>query len=115
MGSVSRVIVEIDVYSGRPNPTWVLRHKESVWILRQIRRLPSVDASTSVPGLGFRGFVLHVQSAKREEVFRVHDCIIQTGEKLCIDRDGTIERKLLAAIPSDLKTELSDVLPAREY
>ena len=51
--------VELDVFSGRPNPTWELSPPESEEFLTRARRLSPVPAvSPSAPALGYRGLVV---------------------------------------------------------
>lgn len=49
--------VEIDVFSGRPNPRWVLTEVQRLQVDEMLQDLPS-DAKVSTPGLGFRGFLI---------------------------------------------------------
>jgi len=49
--------VELDVYSGRPNPTWTLSAGEAEQIARLLQDLPRAQ-SPADEGLGYRGFVL---------------------------------------------------------
>ena len=51
--------VEVDAFSGLPNPTWELSSDEANDILARLELLPPVNASVSVPDLGYRGFLLH--------------------------------------------------------
>ena len=49
--------VELDVFSGRPNPTWNLSQDEGRELTRLHRQLPAQAPPTSLPeGLGYRGF-----------------------------------------------------------
>gem|GEM_PF-1636748 len=50
--------VELDAFSGRPNPTWILSSSESTELLILLRSLPKKDEPFEEGGLGYRGFVL---------------------------------------------------------
>lgn len=50
--------VELDVFSGRPNPTWTLSEKESTELLNLLKSLPAAKESNEEDGLGYRGFIL---------------------------------------------------------
>ncbi len=52
------MLVELDVFSGRPNPRWELDEQRSRE-LRQLERdlTPAREAAPEPPGLGYRGFV----------------------------------------------------------
>jgi hypothetical protein len=56
---VSDVVVELDAFSGRPNPTWTLTPAEAAELDRRLRDLPAApDATLPDLGLGYRGFQL---------------------------------------------------------
>ncbi len=52
------VIVELDVFSGRPNPTWSVSAERSMELLHALQDLPPADQPSRKNGLGYRGFVL---------------------------------------------------------
>jgi hypothetical protein len=58
------VVVEVDAYSGRPNPTWTLTADEAVEAQRRLRDLP-IAAGARMPEavLGYRGFRLREGAA----------------------------------------------------
>ncbi len=56
--STPKFHVELDVFSGRANPTWPLTPEESLELLARIDRLHSVGPETQ-PSLGYRGFVVY--------------------------------------------------------
>src|SRR4051794_36286568 len=51
--------VELDAFSGRPNPKWTLTSEEADHLLREIQSLPETKDFPEPPDLGFRGFILH--------------------------------------------------------
>jgi hypothetical protein len=55
-----RVVVEVDVFSGVPNPTWTLDAESATRLAMFVSHLtPAPDGTApSDPGLGFRGFVV---------------------------------------------------------
>lgn len=50
--------VELDVFSGRPNPSWTLSPEEADELARRLEDLRSLDQVPVEPGLGYRGFLL---------------------------------------------------------
>ena len=50
--------VELDAFSGRPNPEWTLSGEKASRLLEKIASLPEAEDAPHPPGLGFRGFVL---------------------------------------------------------
>lgn len=56
--SKTTMIVELDVFSGRPNPTWSLSAEQIRELLEAFRDLPPADQPSPENGLGYRGFLL---------------------------------------------------------
>ena len=56
--AASALRVELDAYSGRPNPVWSLTEAEGEETLRRLRGVPPVQEILPLGGLGYRGFVL---------------------------------------------------------
>jgi hypothetical protein len=58
MAELPAVRVEMDVFSGRANPTWSLTAGEVEELTGRLRQLPP-GGQMKPRGLGWRGFVLH--------------------------------------------------------
>ena len=52
------MIVELDVFSGMPNPTWNLSQEQLKELLDAFQNLPPADKLPQEIGLGYRGFLL---------------------------------------------------------
>jgi hypothetical protein len=52
----ANVTVELDAFSGQPNPSWTLTPAASGEIVVRLRGLPEVSASLPAATLGYRGF-----------------------------------------------------------
>jgi hypothetical protein len=50
--------VELDVFSGRPNPRWVVPEVERDSLLNMIASLSKAPGPMPATGLGYRGFIL---------------------------------------------------------
>jgi hypothetical protein len=51
--------VELDVFSGRPNPTWVVEDEQARELVAALSALPTTSAPSATPdGLGYRCFRL---------------------------------------------------------
>lgn len=50
------MIVELDIFSGRPNPTWELSKEQADEFVSRLTNLPRCDRVPSIGGLGYRGF-----------------------------------------------------------
>lgn len=48
--------VELDIFSGRPNPTWELSSEEVDEFTARLSDLTPCDRAFAPPGLGYRGF-----------------------------------------------------------
>lgn len=51
--------VELDIFSGRPNPVWELAELEASDLETRIGRATPSHGTVALPGLGYRGFILH--------------------------------------------------------
>lgn len=54
--------VELDIFSGGQNPTWVLTPEESKELLQLLDSLPEKDNNKNEGGLGYRGFIVTITS-----------------------------------------------------
>jgi hypothetical protein len=52
------MIVEFDVFSGRPNPTWSLSAAQITELKGALEDLPPADKPVSADELGYRGFII---------------------------------------------------------
>ncbi|GAB4040581.1 hypothetical protein GCM10028809_65270 [Spirosoma gilvum] len=50
--------VELDAFSGRPNPTWTLSEAESTELVELLKSLPAIPDSAQTSRLGYRGFLV---------------------------------------------------------
>lgn len=52
--------IELDIYSGRPNPTWILPENEEKVLVERLIAEPSlmVPLTADTGGLGYRGFIV---------------------------------------------------------
>ncbi|MFM2313882.1 MAG: hypothetical protein RLZZ04_3158 [Cyanobacteriota bacterium] len=90
--------VELDVFSGQPNPTWNLSASQCAEIEQHIGELPETagESLQSPPALGYRGLIIHYedQQGVRESI-RVYRGIVQSGRLQFRDADRKIEKWLL--------------------
>lgn len=101
--------VELDMFSGRPNPIWDLDEAAERELLELESNLEPVGrAADEPPPLGYRGFIYSDDSGGR----RVFDGVLTKGGQRYKDSDYRIERLLFASIPSEWSM-LRDSLPER--
>jgi hypothetical protein len=86
---VSRTEVELDVFSGRPNPTWTLTGPEAEILERRLAALPRTAPCEVSGRLGYRGLVARLKLGAGRWVVRVQaGCVqIDEGEALVHARD----------------------------
>ena len=87
--------VEIDVYSGRPNPSFELSEPLGKEFARMLEKLPRATREAAEPGLGYRGFVVTPKppaDPSQSQRVRVFDGLIvvekDSGVETYIDRNG---------------------------
>ena len=102
--------IEVDMFSGRPNPGLELRGSEARQLkqLLELKRQP-LNESTNNDQLGFRGFVIHSESPNHE-TYRVRGEIIEMGGKTFRDPAKQTQRYIVSILPKDLKAMLLPVL-----
>jgi hypothetical protein len=102
--------VELDIFSGNPNPTWVLPSKDAGIFLQKISALPRASAKKLSNNLGYRGFVVHVTQGKKEFLVRVQTQTVQVVKNHTTvyynDPDRNLERWLLETGKPFLKHDL---------
>jgi hypothetical protein len=90
------VIVELDLYSGRPNPRWRLDDETRRTFHRLVADLaPTTAPPATLPGLGYRGFVV----TDGDQTYRIFGGLVATGDSVLADSGRTLERWLLGGLP----------------
>jgi hypothetical protein len=95
-----KISVQMDVFSGRPNPSWELSPSESGELLKQLSLLTEVDKNNAAfhDNLGYRGFIVSFQedgsSKPPPNVYRVYKGFILMNGKVYSDRSN-IEKQFL--------------------
>lgn len=95
-----KVSVELDVFSGRPNPSWELNTSESGELLKELSLLPEVEKNKAefFDGLGYRGFIISVlnelKPSSQPVMYRVYKEFILSDDKVFSDKNS-VEKKLM--------------------
>jgi hypothetical protein len=94
------LLVELDVFSGKPNPRWEL-DKASSDALRQLVAglAPAGERPPEPPGLGYRGFVF-THATEPARAYKRH--VIGSGVVLA-DPSSSVERFLLDHLPEEFQ------------
>ena|SRR5713101_814475 len=96
------LIVTLHVFSGRPNPVWVLPDDGEVEFNERLGRIAGAARVSNVKpagvtgGLGYRGFTIQDQSGSRS--ITIHAGVIDPGRQsmTLLTEDRELERWLLA-------------------
>lgn len=100
------MLVELDVFSGRPNPRWELDEHIDQQLRELHRRLaPSTSPPAEPPGLGCRGFRYTLDGVTS---WTCNGSVVGPGRVLH-DPDQSIERMLVDQLPDrygDLRSRL---------
>ncbi len=84
---VGKAVVELDVYSGRPNPVWRLSAEQTGTVLGMLHALAPAPLRATPDGLGYRGVLVTVADPATGAPLRakVFDGLVRTGT----EADGT--------------------------
>lgn len=94
------MLVEIDIFSGRPNPRWRLSEMESTKLTGLIENLDHAPSSPSLnaPGLGFRGFRLRDDAGRS---WWAYGGFVESSGGWRVDSERLVERFLLDHLPPE--------------
>jgi Tol biopolymer transport system component len=113
----SMTFVELDVFSGRPNPIWSLPDAQRKELLARLAGLPPSTLARYPDRLGYRGLLVHFNlppygMPETIQVFQGTVCYALGGTRTCrVDAGREVERWLLAmADRSQVDVELLDSL-----
>jgi hypothetical protein len=89
--------VEVDLFSGRKNPSWALSERQTRTVFRMLAGLPPAPASDFAEGLGYRGFRVRKVGtlSKLPHEFTVYKGIAYDGAHYYRDEGRRIEQWLL--------------------
>ena len=107
--------VELDAFSGRPNPVWELTEAQSLELLTRLRNLPP-GVGIGREGLGYRGLIV---TADHSEVGGFDRIVISEGtvvgargtrEERFRDADRALERWLFHTASRHLEPDLYSMI-----
>jgi hypothetical protein len=110
----SRVEVELDIFSGNPNPVWILPETDAVLFLKKLAMLPKASATELSDNLGYRGFIIKVINESEESLVRIQNGTVQFSQSSTnvyySDQNRHLERWLLNSGKPILKSDLYDMV-----
>jgi hypothetical protein len=96
--------IEIDIFSGRPNPTVELRGQKAQHLIdlleRKRERLEHYHADTD---LGFRGFLVRL-GFPGSRTYRVADGVVTKGDDAFYDPHQEAQGYIVSLLPPAMKT-----------
>jgi hypothetical protein len=101
--------VVLDIFSGRPSPSWNLTAAQTEELVRLLKSLPADESqgeADQAPGLGYRGFTVQGRSAWIA-AFRGRVSVkSDRAERRLSDPDRSVERWLLATGAPSLEPDV---------
>ena len=87
---------ELDIYSGRPNPTWMLLSTEALQLKNAISHLTGAVSKPQPEQLGYRGLIVKLDNGEVLKVFDGHVWKVSDGKTThFLDHERSLERWLL--------------------
>lgn len=96
------MLVELDLFSGRPNPRWELDARGRDHLAQLQRRLRPARAGADPPGLGYRGFVW--RDGTGAAASRAYGGYLRILGATLGDPAFSIERYLLGCLPAEFES-----------
>jgi hypothetical protein len=94
------MLIELDIFSGRPNPRWKLDEPAGQRLVELQRGLkPTADRPPGPPGLGYRGFVYAID----DHTWRAFDGFVAGSDGVLVDPHRAIERWLVEQLPAEYR------------
>ena len=72
--------VELDLFSGMPNPVWSLTNGAADSFLKRLAALPLTSTRELSGNLGYRGFIVQCTEGENKRLIRVQNGIVQISE-----------------------------------
>jgi hypothetical protein len=109
----ARVEVELDIFSGMPNPTWVLTDAEADSFVERLAAVPRAAATELSGNLGYRGFIVQVTQGTDTELIRIQTGTVHITKGATNvyghDKDRELERWLLNTGKPHLRSDVFQI------
>jgi hypothetical protein len=97
--AATRCEVELDVFSGMPNPTWALTNGEAERFAQHLAELPRTSPRGLSGHLGYRGFIVRCTRGPDRQLIHIQNGGVHVAERdtevHLRDTDRALERWLL--------------------
>lgn len=117
-GMTDAATVELDIYSGRPNPSWPLSQADLRALAAILQGLEPTRDQAPPDGLGYRGFVIRGDGAAlagHDRLVVYHDLIFAGQGRAAVvlsDPGRSVERWLAAWLGANLDPDLRQMIEA---
>lgn len=109
-----RCEVELDIFSGMPNPTWILTDAEADSFVKQLAVLSRTSATELSGNLGYRGFIVQCMDGANSQLIRIQTGIVHISKGAtniyAYDEERKLERWLLNTGKPHLKNDLFEMV-----
>jgi hypothetical protein len=104
--------VELDIFSGLPNPTWTLSDQQTANLLEMVSTLSQTEARSRSGGLGYRGMVVRIHGPMASELY-IHNGIVDVTGNSYSDPDRRVARWLLDTGRSFMDHSIYEIAEAK--
>jgi hypothetical protein len=110
----ARVEVELDIFSGMPNPTWILSDVSGSLFLEKLAALSRASEKEFSTNLGYRGFIIQITNGTEKSLVRIQNGtvqLLQGGTTVYYsDRSRNLEQWLLNSGQPFLKSDIFKIV-----
>lgn len=110
----ARVQVELDIFSGIPNPVWILSGTDGDLFLKKLAMLPQASAKELHDDLGYRGFIVEVTNETEESLVRIQNGTVHISQNdtnvYYRDQNRNLEMWLLNSGKPTLRSDLFKIV-----
>jgi hypothetical protein len=110
---LARIEVELDIFSGRANPTWVLGAADADALVRRVAALPRIPPCELSTKLGYRGLIVKFTRGADARLIRVQSrCveIVEGGTTHARDEGRELERWLIETGRPHMEHEVMELV-----
>jgi len=105
-----QIEVELDIFSGMPNPRWILTNAEADIFMKKLTALSQIAETKLSGNLGYRGFIVKVTKEANMQLIHIQTGIVQIAKGVtklyANDKDREMERWILNTGKSHMNNEL---------
>ena len=105
--------IELDIFSGMPNPTWSLTDSEEESFMKRLAALERTSSSELSGNLGYRGFIVQCTQGEKLQFIHIQRGTVQISdnatEVYASDKNRDLERWLLSTGKPHIDDELFQI------